>query len=239
MKPIRICILLMALFLPGRIDAQHIYFSAVGIADYPGWKNDLILPAHDAEDMYDLYNTNTNVTSVLFTDASAKKQRILSETKKLFSKAGKNDIVILFFSGHGYPGGFVAYDGFLTYDEIRQLFSGCKAKNKMIFADACFSGDIRDKSGGGFKDPKNDIMLFLSSRDNEFSIESPKLRNGFFTTCLLRSLKGGADLNLDRTITAKELFQAVSSGVAKLSQNKQHPVMWGNFDNDMPVMIWK
>ncbi len=60
MKPIRICLLLLALLLPGRTDAQHIYFSAVGIGDYPGWKNDLILPAHDAEDMYDLYN---NVSS--------------------------------------------------------------------------------------------------------------------------------------------------------------------------------
>ena len=239
MKPIHICILLLALFLPGRIDAQHIYFSAIGVGDYPGWKNDLIVPAHDAEDMYDLYNTTTEVSSVLFTDSSAKKKRILSETTKLFSKAGKNDIVILFFSGHGYPGGFVAHDDYLTYGEIRQLFSGCKAKNKMIFADACFSGDLRDNSGGGFKDSNNDIMLFLSSRDNEYSIENPKLRNGYFTTCLLRSLKGGADMNLDRTITARELFLAVSSGVAKLSQNKQHPVMWGNFDNDMPVMIWK
>ena len=98
MKPIHICILLLALFLPGRIDAQHIYFSAIGVGDYPGWKNDLIVPAHDAEDMYDLYNTTTEVSSVLFTDSSAKKKRILSETTKLFSKAGKNDIVILFFS---------------------------------------------------------------------------------------------------------------------------------------------
>ena len=52
-------------------------------------------------------------------------------------------------------------------------------------------------------------------------------------------LKGGADMNLDRTVTARELFQAVSSGVILLSENKQHPVMWGNFDNNMPVMIWK
>ena len=57
--------------------------------------------------------------------------------------------------------------------------------------------------------------------------------------CLVRALKGGADVNRDRVITAKELFSAVSKGVKELSDNRQHPVMWGNFPDDMPVMVWK
>jgi hypothetical protein len=65
------------------------------------------------------------------------------------------------------------------------------------------------------------------------------MKNGIFTTCLLRSLKGGADVNRDRTITAKELYTAVSKGVKVMSLNQQHPVMWGNFDDAMPVMVWK
>ena len=55
----------------------------------------------------------------------------------------------------------------------------------------------------------------------------------------LRSLKGGADTNRDRTITAKELYHAVSTGVRALSNEMQHPVMWGNFEDNMPVMVWK
>ena len=239
MARIRIIFLVLMLFVSIRIDAQRIYLVSVGVADYPGTRNDLLLPAQDAQDIYKLYKTNANATAVLLTNSNAKRNQIVSESKKLFSKAGKNDIVVLFFSGHGYKGGFNAHDTNLTYEDIRKLFSGCKAKNKMVFADACFSGDIRDDSGGGFNDPKNNIVLFLSSRSNETSIENARIRNGFFTTCLLRSLKGGADTDKNRVITAKELFSAVSSGVIRLSDNKQHPVMWGNFDDNMPVMIWK
>ena len=239
MNRIRIIALVLLLFVSIHVDAQKIYLVSVGVADYPGTRNDLFLPAQDAEAMYGLYKKNANAISVLLTNTDAKKSRILSEAKNLFSKAGQNDIIVLFFSGHGNKGGFYAYDGFLPYEDIRKLFSGSQARSKMIFADACFSGDIRDNSGGGFNDPKNNIMLFMSSRSNEYSIETPRMKNGFFATCLLRSLKGGADANKDRIITAKELFTAVSTGVKRLSRNHQHPVMWGNFDDSMPVMIWK
>ena len=239
MKRISIVFLIMMFCVSSGIGAQNIYLVSVGVADYPGTNDDLFLPVQDAQAIHSLYTNNHKATSILLTNAEAKRRLILSESQKLFSKAGQNDIVVLFFSGHGYKGGFVAYDGFLTYEDVRQLFSKCKARNKMIFADACFSGDIRDDSGGGFSDPKNNIMLFMSSRSNEYSIEDRRFRNGHFATCLLRSLKGGADFNKDRIITARELFFAVSNGVKLLSQNKQHPVMWGNFDDTMPVMIWK
>ena len=64
------------------------------------------------------------------------------------------------------------------------------------------------------------------------------MQNGFFTTCLQRGLRGGADANRDKIITAKELFLFVSKGVKELSDDKQHPVMWGKFDDTMPVIAW-
>ena len=78
----------------------------------------------------------------------------------------------------------------------------------------------------------------MSSRGNETSFERPDMSNGFFTTCLQRALRGGADQNRDSIITAKELFQFVSPRVTQLSDGAQHPVMWGKFDDDMPVMVW-
>ena len=82
-------------------------------------------------------------------------------------------------------------------------------------------------------------MFFLSSRTNEQSQERRSWRNSLFTAYLERGLRGGADNNLDWTITARELFNFVSKGVAEASQQKQHPVMWGKFDDDMPLMVWK
>ena len=58
---------------------------------------------------------------------------------------------------------------------------------------------------------KSNVMLFLSSRDNETSIERKDMKNGFFTTCLVSALRGKADSNRDRTISAKELFTSMEN----------------------------
>jgi hypothetical protein len=64
------------------------------------------------------------------------------------------------------------------------------------------------------------------------------MRNGFFTAYLQRGLTGGADANKDRVITARELFVFVSQGVKRISEDRQHPVMWGKFSDNMPVITW-
>ena len=111
----------------------------------------------------------------------------------------------------------------------------------MSVADAPCARKIRTKNNGQSSvsaAKKANVMLFLSSRGNETSLEKPGMKNGFFTTYLVKGLRGGADKNRDRTITAKELFNYVHSGVIQLSGNRQHPVMWGKFANNMPVMKW-
>ena len=80
-------------------------------------------------------------------------------------------------------------------------------------------------------------MLFLSSRTNETSLETP-YKNSLFTIFLERGLRGGADTNKDRRISARELYDFVHKGVIEVSGNKQHPVMWGKFDNNMTVINW-
>ncbi len=239
----RALILLWMLLCLGTLGAgaQNIYLVSAGVSDYPGKANDLLRPAEDARAIHRLFKKNSRASSVLLTDENANKGRILASARNLFSKACEDDIVVFFFSGHGLPGGFAAYDEIIGYPELRRVFAACKAKNKMIFADACFSGDIREGKGegSGMNDPDSNVMLFLSSRSNEYSIERRDMRNGIFAACLVRALKGGADVNRDRVITAKELFTAVSQSVKDLSRNKQHPVMWGNFDDSMPVIVWK
>lgn len=240
MNRVIICFLAAVLAAPIPMEAQRIFLLSVGVADYPGRDNDLVLPAKDARAMYNLYRQHNKTTTMLLTDKEAKKARILSEANKLFGQARRDDIVVFFFSGHGSDDGFVAVDDMLYYGEVRRMFAKCKARNKIVFADSCLAGILRDNPGGnGLNDPKNNILLFLSSRSHEYSMEDIEMKNGFFTTCLIRSLKGGADVNKDRVITAKELFTAVSKGVKIMSFNQQHPVMWGNFDDAMPVMVWK
>ena len=216
------------------------YLVAVGVSDYPGTDKDLRLPANDAATVQYIYSKNSNAESVLLTNSNATKSAILSKFRSTFAKASENDIIVFFFSGHGSKGAFCAYDAQIPYSEIRQAMASSKAKNKMIFADACFSGKMRQGRKNTAEQSFNNynIMLFLSSRGNETSIERRDMKNGFFTSCLQKGLRGGADANKDRTITARELFNYVSTNVKTLSSDKQHPVMWGKFSDNMTVMKW-
>ena len=221
------------------VMAGKIYVVCVGISDYPGEKNDLELPVKDATALYNLYWKYAKAEALLITDGDAAKNNILSKLKEVFSKAREDDTVVFFFSGHGYAGGLVASDNYaLEYSDLKKVFSGCKARHKMIFADACHSGTAREDRKASREELKS-VMLFLSSRGEEVSFESGNMKNGYFTAALLGALKGGADVNRDRVITAKELYDAVSKTVIQLSNDNQHPVMWGNFDDEMPVMTWK
>ncbi len=221
------------------------YLVSVGITDYSGFPqkmNNLRLTAKDAQTIVDLYSKNTSVDYSILLNDKATKSRILKAIKKVFNSASENDIVVFFFSGHGYPGGFCASDGNLGYDEVRKAMSESMSKNKMMFVDACRSGGMRvdDTSAQGAiaSAKKANVMLFLSSRNDENSIERRDMKNGFFTTYLQKGLRGNADSNRDRVITAKELFDFVHNGVSKVSGGKQHPVMWGNFNDNMTVMKW-
>lgn len=235
-------ILTMLLLIPIGLEAK-VYLVSVGIADYPGTSSDLALPVRDAQTVTWLYSKNSAMQYCQLLDKEATKDKIVAAMNKVFSGAGADDIVVFFYSGHGYAGGFCAYDGDLPYKEIRKSMAKSKCRNKMIFADACFSGKIR--TGGSSSQSevtdakKANVMLFLSSRSNETSIERRSMKNGFFTTYLQKGLRGGADINKDRIITAKELFDYVHTNVVELSTGKQHPVMWGKFSDDMPVINWK
>ena len=234
-----ILIFLLFTLLGCKSYSQQVFVLAVGISDYPGIRNDLRLPTNDATAFIDLYKKNSTSTTKLLLNEEATYIAITNAAKSLYKNAGPEDIVVFYFSGHGQPSGFNAYDKTLDYGTIKDIFANCQAKHKMIFADACFSGklrDVKEKSTSSTKDI--DVMLFLSSRHNETSIERPQMENGFFTACLLKCLKGGADIDRNRIITAKELYQEVSRGVKTLSNDQQHPVMWGNFDHDMTIMKW-
>lgn len=241
---VKVLTLLLSIFLPAICSevSAKVYLVSAGISDYPGTANDLTLPANDAKTITWLYSKNSDVEYKQLIDNRATSANILHALRTVFSKVSVNDIVVFFFSGHGYPGGFVAYDERLSYAEIRKAMAHSKSKNKMIFADACYSGKIRtpgkSSNSAVAEAKKANVLLFLSSRSNEVSIERKNMTNGFFTTYLQKGLRGGADVNQDRTITAKELFNYVHKGVVKLSNNKQHPVMWGKFLDNMPVMIW-
>lgn len=228
------------------VSAQKLYVVSVGIADYKDPQvNDLRWTETDVASFNKVIKSHTNeVYSLLGNQATH--ANVYSKIRNVFAKAKPKDTVILYFSGHGYPGGFCCYDmsqkgGGLKYTEIAKLFRECQADNKMVFADACFSGGLRKskKQSDTSNTIRNvDVMFFLSSRTNETSQEMIGGPNGQFTRFLVRGLGGGADKNRDKRITAKELYDFVHEGVKTATADKQHPVMWGQFKDTMTVINW-
>ena len=213
------------------------YVVCVGIADYPGKENDLRISDNDAQTIAKVFQATKDASVSVLANEDATQSALLSTMHTTFADAQSNDAVILYFSGHGTPGALVCYDGLLTYQHIFKMLKGCKANRKVIIADACYSGKMRTSKQQSDSYNSQNIMLFLSSRTSEVSRET-QYKNSLFTIFLERGLRGGADKDRNRLITARELFDFVHGGVTDASGNKQHPVMWGKFNNDMTIIKW-
>ncbi|MDD6745488.1 MAG: caspase family protein [Bacteroidales bacterium] len=231
------------------VSGRTIYVLSVGICDYK-YTRDLLKAENDAKSFAELYLTHTqNVTTLL--GAQATRENILNALRSCFSKAEEEDIVVFFFSGHGDRGGLCAYDTkgpttLVAYAEVQKAIGSCRAANKQLFIDACYAGGLRGSKQNrqptsSLRPPLSDtqgIMLFLSSRTGETSQENRWADNGFFTQYLIKGLKGAADTDCDRIITAKEIFTYVSTKVSERTRKKQNPVMWGKFNDNMHIINW-
>lgn len=213
------------------------YVVCVGISDYPGTRNDLRVSDNDAKTIHAIFAKNGNVKSSLILNQRATIRNVCNEMRALFAPAESGDEVILYFSGHGVPGGLCCADGHLYYKTVYDIMKQCHAKNKMILVDACYAGKMRTTSRTNQNETNQNVMLFLSSRSTEPSQETP-FKNSLFTIYLERGLRGGADTNWNRTITARELYNFVHQGVIEASRGTQHPVMWGKFNDNMTVIKW-
>lgn len=234
-------------------DDAKTYVVIAAIADYKNMtpaNGDLNLTVNDARRVYDFFKKRVPANQMRFLiNQQATRAQILKQLDYLYSFARPQDRVIFYFSGHGAPGIFVPYDfdnseaTSLLHEDVKAAFKRCPARTKLCIADACHSGSITKARGLGnrsvLKGSKSGIMLLMSSRDNETSIELPELKQGLFSYYLIQGLDGKSDPNRDHIVDARELFNYLSKNVvahARRKQHNQHPVAYGRFDNAMPIV---
>lgn len=230
------------------LQAQKTYVVSCGITEYRNPELYTYICANDAKTMQWLFQKNGKAETALLINSQVNEKQVLAKMKEVFSKAKAEDMIVFFYSGHGMPGSLVFYDKDVSYNRICKIMAASKAKRKLVFLNCCYSGKMSSaaKKGGTntgktitASDYRNtSVMLFLSSRPSETSLYNPNATNCIYTSHLVRALKGGADYNRDRKITAKELYDYVHQRVVKDTRDQQHPVMWGKFDNDMVIMKW-
>ena len=237
-----------------RDDEVKIWAVIVGVSSYahmPSLK-------YTDDDAYQIYaflkspegGALPNEQIRLLIDENATRQNILAGMNDVLLKADENDVVLMYYSGHGLPGMFlpIDFDGYsnnISHAEVMDVFKNSKAKHKLCIADACHSGSLLasrspftqqledfygeyDKTGGG-------TALIMSSKSEEVSLETSGLRQGIFSHYLIRGLNGEADVNGNNIVTVSELFAFISVGVKKYTRNAQQPSIAGNYDEDMPI----
>ncbi len=187
-------------------------------------------------------------------DEDATRGNILRTMRNVFLRADENDVVILYFSGHGLPGSFlpVDFDGFnnkVDHEDVKAIFKESKAKHKLCLADACHSGSLtamRNTSSfentlkkyySAFDNSTGGTALLMSSKGEEYSLEDQGLRQGIFSHYLIRGLKGEADKNNNKIVTVQELYDYVFKKVRNYTGNAQSPTLTGVYDSRMPVSV--
>ena len=155
------------------------------------------------------------------------------EVENLFSK--KADIVLFYFSGHGYienSGGYLITsecqhgDDGLPLHELLRIANNSPATNKVIILDCCHAG----YTGRPSADEKNSALsegltILTASSENQYAIE--KYGSGVFTSLLVDALKGNA-ANLVGDITPGSVYAHIDQSLAWW---KQRPTFKTNVSN--------
>ena len=179
--------------------------------------------------------------------------------------AEPNDVVYIFFAGHGVveqgtDGYLLASDSdpqnlyatALPISELDRIINErLRSRVAVVIADACHSGKIGLASRGveeqilinRFLDEvgKSGAGSFrlLASRADERSYEDPRWGggHGVFTHFLLEGLKGTADRDRDGVVRAGELLDYLSQVVPEQTSALQHPRAAGNIDTRLPLAV--
>ncbi|WP_419807496.1 caspase family protein [Sphingomonas sp.] len=156
----------------------------------------------------------------LLVNEQATKGNVELALDQWLTKAGPDDTVVLFWSGHGYPDPgnpervyFACYDtdpitspatGF-RMDRVRQSLEEVHARNVVVLADSCHAGKIvtrgatRQVGIAPYVDdarerrtvPKGWVYLVGADSDR-LAVEHSAWSHGAFTQCLLQGLNGQA-----------------------------------------------
>lgn len=245
-------------------DPSVTYVVIAAIADYKNMEartGDLRFTVNDAKALYKFMMTG-NMGSIevanveMLLDEQASKQGIINALEKQFSKADKNDRVIFYFSGHGDRNMFIPYDiapndalTTLYHDEVKTFFKKSEAVNKILIADACFSGSVQKTKNTTSVNETSTVVkvnyeeaqvaILLSCTGDEVSAEYPTLSQGVFSFFLIEGLKGEADANLDEMVTIEELYYFVRNNtytfVKQRTGKSQRPILFGKFDRNMVI----
>lgn len=188
----------------------------------------------------------------LLIDENATKEKIKESLDFIVRNADENDVVFIYYAGHGVDGAFVPFDfdgynNLYRHKDILDVLNQSRAKHRVLIADACHSGSmIAQRSPfrsmlaeyySDFEKTKGGTALIMSSKEDENSLEYSGMRQGVFSYYLIKGLQGEADYNKNGFVTVQEIFDFVYVNVRKHTHNIQTPLISGDYDKEMPISV--
>jgi hypothetical protein len=181
--------------------------------------------------------------------------KIREALSSFIGKASANDLLLIFFAGHGAPDpsapqnlyvlahdtnvADMAQTGLAMPDLRRYIEQNIRSKRVVLLLDSCHSAGLSTERTRDLTNNLTNLYLekllyqeegraiITSSDVNEPSRESQRWGNGHgvFTYYLLEGLKGSADTNKDRIVSVGELFRYVRQKVRLDTKFQQNPRM--------------
>lgn len=189
----------------------------------------------------------------------------LQALKNELQKTKVDDVVIVFYAGHGVRDNQQNYfltttntdfnvpkDSGIPYKIFEDLLDEIPARQKLLIVDACYSGEV-DKAdnaessiGNSFKWMKDLFIdlrkgtgttIIASASGVQQAQEANQWQNSAFTHILLKGLKEkAADFDEDGSITVTELQRYIALIVPQLTKGLQQPTFrMENISNDFRV----
>lgn len=230
------------------------YAIVIGISNYPGTANDLQYCDNDAEDMSSalitVYKYDPNNIHLL-KDMDASYTAIQDAIDDVKSKAGANDEVVFFFSGHGANGkaddgdrektdeAIVSHDGNPFGDllpiwdgQLWDWFDGFTASRIIFIFDSCLAGGMTDLKAEG-------RVINMACSERGLSYEGDLWENGQFTYYFVDQgmLAGQADRydhdEDGNLLERKDVVVEEAFDYAKANCRMQKPTISDSFSNDL------
>jgi len=218
----------------------------IGVGKYEAGLNQLPAALKDIEALKKVLNDpNLGEFDQVETLCDPDSQKMQYEIESFFSSCDKDDLALLFFSGHGIKDdrnrlhfaacntsknktGHLILSTAVSASFVHDVMNRSKAKRQAVILDCCFSGafdsTLRAKDDGSF-DLKGQLgsegrVVLASSSSTQYSFEQKEEELSIFTRYIVQGIETGiGDTNKDGRLSILELHEYVTKKVQETLPN--------------------
>lgn len=237
------------IFRPYIIDMNKRYAILIAGSKFPEEPGltELRCPEHDVDALNELLASpdfGQFTETVVFKNAPS--HEVLEKIETVLADAGGEDLVLIYFSGHGkltYPSNHLCLATVNTklkvlgstsipVERIKHFFDAASTRKRILILDCCYSGAAGAEFVKGGVDDQLQLMsggqgtFIMTASGFQTAVEKPGDSLSLFTKHLVEGIRSGeAAKDENGFISVDELYEYVHEKV--LAEGAQEPMKWG------------